>query len=362
MPDVSRGLLGPAQVLDITQGLLHSPDVLAQLGLLAPRGGYPTTLGLSASHLPKPLSEYVVKRAPNVRLAPQATFTPEQFYQANKGSVMLPVTGDKTVAGQLVTSVEGKPMRVDVPGGGGYMRTPSGGIWANEPTAAAALASQVAKAREKSDTGRVYVTHATMSPTSADFQHSVTNAFLGLLKDAPISRAGAAAVKERMEKGLVETVQGKSVRFSYPDFPGINSPKLKEWLDGGGRRRAHFIQMMDSKKMQEVGVPEVAAARLAVTDLSQLGVPPLSSGMHIAEAFPGLLSSGHPSFSAGIPGRYEGSFGKYLPLQNMFPYWWLEHQSLKNPGRAFQQQGIGRAQPIDQRWLDQIMPTYLGAP
>lgn len=363
------GLLSPADIVNRTAGLLHNPDVLLQLGLLAPRGGSGKAEldphGLSAVKLSKPLSEVQIRRAINTKMAPQVTISPEQFYAQNKGSVMLPAVGDKSIGGQMITNVEGTPMGVQTYGGGSFMRThsPFGSVWASDLPQSVKLANQIRAAQEGSATGKVFITHATMAPRAIDFSHHVSDTLLGMLPNAKISRAGQQAIKDRMAHGLTETTSGGSKRFTYPDFPGIFSPRLPEWLNKSGWRRKHFVKLMDSKQMQDVGVPSVAVARLAATDVGQLGVPHHASGMHIGEAFPGTITGGllqHPSYPVQTPGRYEASFGTYIPRANMFPDWTAANAGRQNVGRAFEIGGVGRAQPITQQWLDQIMPVYQG--
>lgn len=370
------GLLTPQQIITSeTTGLLHHPDLLLQQllqqGLLMSggRGRGPTKeqldpYGISGVKLDRPWSEIPFTRVPSGTLIPRQVMTPHQFYEKHKGGVLLSTAGDKSAAGERLTSIGGNPVDQLLWGGGGFMRKGREGVWASELPRTTSLSNRISAAQREHDTENVLLTHATMGPRAIDFSQHPSTAMVQMLPYTKISRAGQKAVKDRMAAGITEsTAGGGSKRYSYPDFPGIYSPKLPEWLAESGTRRKHFVKLMDSREMLEAGVPSPGYARLATSDIEQLALPWLSSGMEIARVQPGLRfdpQTRHPAYPVETPGKYEGSLGRYVPPQIMFQDWWRASQH-KPPQRAMRSLELGGAsQAITQPWLDRLMRWWSG--
>lgn len=349
MADLTYGLLTPHDILRQGMGLLHTPDVLMQ-GLLAgmrPVGGAVRHPIGGERVLTKPLEEMQFTRVPEGVLAARKAISPEALL----GGTLIPGVGDRSAAALRLTDVGGRPVSTLLHGGGGYMRTPEGGVWASELGPSTTLSKRIERAAQN---GPVYLTHAVMNPRAIDFQHAVSDQILQVLPQSQISRAAKQAFKERMFEGVVDG--GKQIKFT--DFPGIDSPKLRSWLDESGNNRKWFVKLMDQTRFEKQGFPNIPEMRLAATAKGQVDLPEFASGAEISRVLPGTMSgTGHPSFPVGTPGQYVGGFGGYLPKELMFPDWYKANVGVsQNLRRSFQLGDV--SQPLNQQWLDRIMPLY----
>lgn len=309
----------------------------------------------------KPWDAYQYTLQQNREMAPRAALTPEDIFREFRGSMILPAIGDKSIGGHLVSNIEGMPVNVQTHGGADFMRTHSGHgtVWASELSPMQSLRRQVDEAAQK--TGKpVLLSHSTMAPKSIDFSHHVSDAVLDMLPQNTISATGAKEFDNLMRvTGFADsgTSGGRAV---FPDFPGINSPKLRKWLDGSGQRRKWFVKGMNKAQFRKEGFPDVGAARIATTDPGQLGVPRFATGRDISLVQPSLTKDPylmHPSYPVQMHGQYLGGLKNYRPVQDVFQTWWDQAHKLDAPARAWELGGSGRGQIIDEQWLDRMLKT-----
>jgi hypothetical protein len=127
---------------------------------------------------------------------------------------------------------------------------------------------------------------------------------------------------------------------------------------------------MDTGPYQTGGFPNVAEARLAVTDPRLLYDPSGAAGMSIARANPGVVErSGHRTYDTALGGEYVGGFGQSVPKEVMYPDIFKAYAQRRNkhgvPLDASQTEYAFRIgtppfyQETSQQWLDGVM-RYLG--
>ena len=156
------------------------------------------------------------------------------------------------------------------------------------------------------------------------------------------------------------------------DFPGISSPKLDEWLDKSGTRRAAFFDFMDKAEWRNKGFPNVTEARFAIQDPKLRDLPAgveQYGGQSIARLdeegttrpTSGLLMP-HGTYGTDLAGDYVGGFSTAVPRSILFPEFYSQRRAMgvapAGDNRAFQMKTV--LQPTNQEWLDGVM-SYLNA-
>jgi hypothetical protein len=159
------------------------------------------------------------------------------------------------------------------------------------------------------------------------------------------------------------------IRDRFPSlsgFKGVNDPEFPQWLAGlKGGDRAKLIKFFDSSVAQELGMPDVSAARFAITNPDLVTSDALSVGYRFgtpAEGAPFRRSTDHPSYGAYVeraPGTTSMTLGGDVP-------WTIAARDTALPKAAVQ--GDIRALPkdiksymgnpqlrqqIDQQWVDE---------
>jgi hypothetical protein len=282
------------------------PTIGGQFG-----GVGPMWHGISQVKLPKPVSEmeaaYKAAKAP----VAEKIVTPAEL----QGGVLLPALGDRSLAGGELTGVGGEKLDkpVSLEGGHGYMaaQSPRGVVWASEKGPLRRLENL---AKQLGESGKpVYFPYTAMGERSIDFSHHVADTLVGMLPQAKISSENKSAFDDAM--------RGKHDLGEVPNWPGIGSAKLGEYLRSApGRVRTKFAQVMDSRKFQNAGFPSVAEARFAVTDPRLLHERTGASGLSISQLGVGQKApSQHTTYPEAIAGKYRGGFSASVPKEVMYP-------------------------------------------
>jgi len=311
---------------------------------------------ISAVKLSKPVSEMTSTHVPTGPPIAEKTITPSDL----QGGLLLPLWGDRSAAGSMLTHVGDTPLPKPQPmyGGHGFMErtSPQGGVWANEQGPATQLANIASAATEK--TGKpVYGSYTAMSPTSVDFASHMWEPAAGLLQNAPMGRKDLAAFNRAMKEGYLP----------IKDFPGATSNNLAEYLaEASGPARNKFIQTLDSRRFQAVGAPDIGQLRAAVTDPRLLNVPTGSGGLSISRIDPAgrTFPGQHPDFPVNVAGTYTGTLGQQVPMHIIYPdiVKAVEAIRAKMPGYAppvesmvrTRTRGAPVVQPANQRWVDRM--------
>jgi len=194
-----------------------------------------------------------------------------------EGDFVIPFYGDRTSGGMNISSVNDIKFDRDVytEGGLDYMRGPAAqadnAVWASNSNITKRLADSADKAVFSNPDRRIVGVTGSMSPDANDFA-TMTGGSVGEI----VQQLGVPSKTAADFDGIM--------RAADPDFVGVNSPKLREWLETTtSPLRKTFIRLADTKIMKEGGFPDMALGRYAVTDPTQRDIPPGMFGMGAAQ-------------------------------------------------------------------------------
>jgi hypothetical protein len=316
---------------------------------------------ISETVLKKPVSEIKFVREENLErpLSEKKYISPESM----QGGYAIPFVGDRAIASQILRQVEDNPLSspVILEGGPNYMRANveespgKSGIWASGPDVVSRITGVAKSGMEKG--APVYGVYSAMSPTALGFNTMLTEALLNQIDVKNLSKKAIEELNSdiRNQKGGV----GKN-------FVGIESPLVREQLlsnsPGTGNLRTLFTEKMASRKNQNLGYPDVAATRVAITEPELLNAPIGSSGFAIGKFSENLETTPQPRFphatyASQILGDYVGGTQKPIPSQIMFPDFYAARRAAgidpAGDWRSFSLSNI--SQPLNQQWLDSVM-------
>jgi len=304
----------------------------------------------------KPIDEmsYTFEETPGGLLAPQK-MTPEQMFGSGR-NVQLPLVGDRTRAGGVVTKIDGKDVNVSAQGGYQFGQSRAQmddqSVWASEGSIPKTIQNTIDEAGREAD--EVFLTYSAMGARSDAVSHHMADSLMDQVKVSKISKKSKKVFDEDYRK-LV------------PDWPGIDSPKAQEFLDSTTQgKRGAFSNLMSAKKYTDMGFPDIATTRLAITDPKLLFAPTGESGQFIGRGRPGAEIDENPSYihktyDKTIKGDYVGELEQTVPRQIMFPEFYRQRRAADAPvGADDRSFGMGSptVQKLDQEWLDGVMKYY----
>ena len=252
----------------------------------------------------------------NVQMSDTGENLPRQpmSWEDMEGKVVLPFYGDRTARGLLVEGVN--DLKFDEPvyteGGVDFMRGPAAqqdrAIWASNQNIIKRIESEAEKASRDFEGADIFGLTGSMSPDANDFATFTGAAMAELVKGAKITKKSAKEFD-------------KVMRAVDPDFVGVLSPNLREWVTStSSPKRKSFIRLMESAPMQEQGFPSPAEARYSVTDPTQRDIPAGMFGLGAAKvdtSAPLMYNEPkgnlpranvpHSTYNTQIAGDYTGS-------------------------------------------------------
>jgi hypothetical protein len=131
---------------------------------------------------------------------------------------------------------------------------------------------------------------------------------------------------------------------AYGDWPGLKSKKLEEYLysTGPGKARTKMAELMGQGQFQKAGMPDVGAARFAITDPELLHAVDYSAGRSIARLDP----MGRKITDPAVPHKtylhqlaahpeegYVGGFEYDIPFEVMNKEW-IDQIRARDPAAA----------------------------
>jgi hypothetical protein len=286
-------------------------------------------------------------------MLPDKPWTPEDY---KIGSWLLPLYGDKTIAGQTLVDVNGIPLRnpQKLGGGGRYMQENPDKLWASEQGKATTVGKKVRELEQESGE-QVYGTHVSMGATGGDFAKMTARTLLQLTNQKAISDDTAKAFDALM------------TREGVKNWPGIKNVG-EEWLSGPGVGREKLAKVMaQARFMNDPAFGHVGAVRKAITEPELMHQPMLTSGMSVGQFAPGGPNAPgeHESYKTDWLGTHLGNMGQ-VPYSVMFndPYTAYMTKHAGNP-KAQQLPTLGYtverampAQKITPQWQDQAMDWW----
>lgn len=353
-------------------GLLTGATVLGGVPVVGPALAKGAKAGGRRLLYDAPYSNYKIDPDLPSLLADQITVRPTSAYVPEKvispedlpsDAYLLNLVGDRTNVGEL-TRIGGRDLDQPIPldGGMGYMRGQDTGAWASDERVISALAKKTRSAEGKP----VFGTYMAMSGTGSDFANMTREV---AMRDFDPSDLLKKDIKDFDKRFKAAKAYEPRLRA---DFPGISSPKLDEWLDKSGTRRAAFFDFMDKAEWRNKGFPNVTEARFAIQDPKLRDLPAgveQYGGQSIArldEAGTTRPTSGllmpHGTYGTDLAGDYVGGFSTAVPRSILFPEFYSQRRAMgvapAGDNRAFQMKTV--LQPTNQEWLDGVM-SYLNA-
>jgi hypothetical protein len=332
MPFADGGRVGYGTRGRVVTGALKSAKEFLFPKAAEAAGLTPREAGEEFSKILRPYEDWRYKYEDIPRGTPSRAFDPNIL---KPGDVFVPLFGDRTSAGRKIYEINGNPLAEPIvtEGGPQYMLNQQGQIWASGKPIISGLANKAEAALQASEKAgykdpSAYGIYVPMGRRSGDFSTHTAETILGMLPSAKITKQSADLFDETMKAKL-------------PDFPGINSPELPNYLlsPGAGKKRIVFSQTMDAKDWKLAGFPDVGVARMATTDPRLITTPDYHGGYMVGKidrsnpvmATPDL---DHRSYPVALKGEYVGSIPEGIHKDLIFPNWTDYYNRVMNPERA----------------------------
>ncbi len=307
---------------------------------------------ISDLKLRRPYSEMTATTIDNPAVVMPQTkiLTPEDLYK----KAGFPKIGDRAATGKILTHINDQPLSwpVNLTGGPKYSManlSPKAGesaAWESGQGKVTTLQNRIKEAAKSADD--VLGIYSSGSLQQVDFNTMMSDALAAQLGGSKLTKKAKAAFDKEM-RGFI------------PDFVGIDSPKLREQLldVSNGVLRTKFVERMGNKKFQEMGFPDIAATRKAISDVDILDDPLGTTGFTIARMDKNrrVVTPTHPSgYPVSMAGEYMGGLEQRIPYNIMFSTK-AKQRRLLGADPAGDYRSYELAQPVqifDQEWLDTV--------
>ena len=223
-----------------------------------------------------------------------------------EGKPFITSMSDMAAAGDAVTAIDGVPLSSPVRrmGGQDYMFDQPNSVWAADLKNAADHMDLARQLRTETGQDPLFMPWA-MGPTAIDFSHMPRELML---------RYAEANMPRGRQGQLVRDVQA-----IVPDFGAIDDPASFAAFRGAvGKQRGALNRLLD--QYRDEGGLGIGAARLALTDLDQIGLP-LTSLRNVGEiaSRSNLEPSVHPSYRTSVPGEGIGRIEEPIGALDLLP-------------------------------------------
>ena len=209
-----------------------------------------------------------------------------------------------------VVAVNDQPIDMVRFGGQDYMRQPSnveqGILWASDAGQVTGLTNAARAAAELpgATRGPLYIPYQ-MGPQSTDFATMTADIMVPIAKQN-LSKAKKKALDKRIRSGAGnKTADMKPL----PDWPGIDSPKVDDYLANAGGDRKAVTKAIDEFR-DDAGI-NLSQARAAIVDAEQMA--PRVGNLRqagVLDLARGPQPGRHPSYNTDLMGQYLGQFGE----------------------------------------------------
>ena len=238
---------------------------------------------ISNTVLSRPLGEMTAEHQILSGLPERKFIRPEDL----EGASLIPALGDRTMGGSLLRGVNDIEFKnpVNMQAGHSFMYGPAAtgadrAIWASDPGVISILSN---KAKAASEAGfDPYLSYVAMGSRSGDYSHHMTDTLLEMMKKSKVSKDTIADFDKQMRTNTANKWA------AYEDWPGLKSKKVEEYLYsiGPAKARTKMAELMGQGQFQKAGMPDVGAARFAITDPELLHAADYSAGRTIGRLDP----------------------------------------------------------------------------
>lgn len=277
--------------------------------------------------------------------------------EPHKGSVMLSLPGDTSIADYDIFGIGGQGLRMPSRQYGGPrfgLGHPEEAGWASGLDQAAAFQRRVNAASGQYGDVPVLANYLAMGPQGLNYATHYTDA---LLKAIDTSKMRPKDIEH-----FNRIIRYGSEDVRMPDFPGIENPEaayLYLAQNPIGRKLIFNPTMQLSGTTEGLGLPSGLNVRHAITEPELRDLEPGMTGFSMLQMEPGVANlkpSMHPTYSHDIPGKFLGRTDILYPYEMTFPDTLAEIRA--NPRQAKQEFGtlqfLGGKQVIDQQLLDEL--------
>jgi len=257
-----------------------------------------------------PEEQFKATYLPTAKMGSPARFDAERL----RGAHIVPLVGDRSIAGQRLTSLNDMPVDVDLQGGPRYGEANaargSGAVWASGKPIITRLQNAARDALERGQD--VYAMHLGMSPAAVDQTMMMADLLTQQVRQSDILKKHLKAFN-------------KDTRTVLPGFPGIEHAEAREFLKGVPQKaRAEMVARMDTAPMLEQGFPDVAHARIALTEPGLREMPGGAAGFSVSKLGPESLQAHaptlhHETYPVQMAGTPVGALESLVPYDKLLP-------------------------------------------
>lgn len=242
-----------------------------------------------------------------IELAARDTPEPESLSVFDlEGRPFITSMSDMAAARDAVTAVDDVALAEPVSrmGGQDYMFDQPNSVWAADLKNAADHLDLARQLRLETGQDPVFLPWA-MGPTAIDFSHMPRELMLRYA-EANMPKA----TRGRLEQGIREIV---------PDFGTISDPaSFAVFQRAVGKQRGALNSLLD--QFRDQGGLGIGSARLAMTDLGQIGLPLTSlRNVGVISSRSDLEPSRHPSYRTSVPGEGVGRLREPIGALDLLP-------------------------------------------
>lgn len=276
--------------------------------------------------------------------------TPEDLY--NQKLAGITTKGDRSNVG-LLTEIDKIKLINGVPlYGGARFGDINDNIWASNKGQVTTITNKAKGLLEEGwNPATIYTT---AGHDSLRFNTMLTDAFLQEIKSIDLPKK---SIKEFDD----------ALRKFRPEWLGIDHPQARAQLssDGGGALRTQFNEIGSQAKFKNMGFPEIAPIKKAITDPNLINTPNMMSGYRVGKIDPDNMiitnpNMIHPTYNTQIAGTQVGEMMVQMPHADVFPNFYKDRRNLGKPtsGDAYAVERGYPVQKFDQEWLDSAMPKF----
>lgn len=223
-----------------------------------------------------------------------------------EGKPFITSMSDMSAAGDDIIGVNDVPLKDPVRrmGGQDYMFDNPGSVWASDLGPAGRHLDLARRLKVETGQDPLFLPW-TMGPTAIDFAHMPRELML---------KYAASNLGKRGQRELAAEVRGV-----VPAFRAVDDPvSIESFREAVGPQRAALNRLMDLYR--DKGGLGLGSARLATTDLEQIGAPLTSlRNVGVVAADAPLSPSTHPSYRTSIPGEGVGRLREPVGALELLP-------------------------------------------